>query len=79
MKCLEAKHYPALAKRAPRPAASAAAGPSKAADKPAANSAAGQIAGIMAGMDYYVYSTRDPLLLLLPAYSFVRMQSNNRW
>ncbi|KAL3143752.1 hypothetical protein ABBQ32_003584 [Trebouxia sp. C0010 RCD-2024] len=53
VKCMEAKHDPSLAKRAPRPAAEAAAadvaGPSKAAKKPAANSAAGQIAGIMAG------------------------------
>ena len=49
MKCLEAKHDPALAKRAQRPVAADAAGPSKPAEKPAANSAAGQIAGIMAG------------------------------
>lgn len=53
---MEAKHDPSLAKRAPRPAAEAAAadvaGPSKAAKKPAANSAAGQIAGIMAGMRF---------------------------
>lgn len=52
VKCLEAKHDPSLAKRAPRPAAAAeaadVAGPSKA-KKPAPNSAAGQIAGIMAG------------------------------
>lgn len=52
VKCIEAKHDPSLAKRAPKPAAAPstdAAGPSKPAQKPAANSAAGQIAGIMAG------------------------------
>lgn len=52
MKCIEAKHDPSLAKRAPKPAAAPstdAAGPSKPAQKPAPNSAAGQIAGIMAG------------------------------
>lgn len=59
VKCLEAKHDPALAKRAPRPAAADAAGPSKAAQKPAANSAAGQIAGIMAGVCCNVHA---PLL-----------------
>ena len=52
MKCIEAKHDPSLAKRAPKPAAAPstdAAGPSKPAQKSAPNSAAGQIAGIMAG------------------------------
>ncbi|KAL0023387.1 hypothetical protein WJX79_001953 [Trebouxia sp. C0005] len=52
VKCIEAKHDPSLAKRAPKPAAAPstdAAGPSKPAQKPAPNSAAGQIAGIMAG------------------------------
>lgn len=62
VKCLEAKHDPALAKRAPRPAAADAAGPSKAAQKPAANSAAGQIAGIMAGMCGVARTITVPLL-----------------
>ena len=56
VKCLEAKHDPSSAKRAPRPAAAgpstdgAAAGLSKAAPKAAPNSAVNQIAGIMAGI-----------------------------
>lgn len=66
MKCLEAKHDPALAKRAPRPVAADAAGPSKAAERPAANSAAGQIAGIMAGTAFYAYGIIDALLSLTP-------------
>ncbi len=52
VKCIEAKHDPSLAKRAPKPSAAPstdAAGPSKPAQKAAPNSAAGQIAGIMAG------------------------------
>ena len=52
VKCIEAKHDPSLAKRAPKPAAAPstdAAGPSKPAQKAAPNSAAGQIGGIMAG------------------------------
>lgn len=55
VKCLEAKHDPSLAKRAPTPAAAgpstdgAAAGHSKAAPKAAPTSAVNQIAGIMAG------------------------------
>ncbi|KAL0049157.1 hypothetical protein WJX82_007778 [Trebouxia sp. C0006] len=52
VKCIEAKHDPSLAKRAPKPAAAPstdAAAPSKPAQKAAPNSAAGQIAGIMAG------------------------------
>lgn len=58
VKCLEAKHDPSLAKRAPKPAAvpssaGDAAGPSKPAQKPAPNSAAGQIAGIMAGTVFF--------------------------
>ena len=62
VKCLEAKHDPALAKRAPKPVAADAAGASKAGEKPAANSAAGQIAGIMAGEACDIYSRVDPLL-----------------
>ena len=53
VKCLEAKHDPSLAKRAPAAVSSAdgdAAGPSKPAQKPTPNSVAGQIAGIMGGM-----------------------------
>ncbi|KAL0020891.1 hypothetical protein WJX77_007890 [Trebouxia sp. C0004] len=52
VKCIEAKHDPSLAKRAPKPAAAPstdAAGPSKPTQGLAPNSAAGQIAGIMAG------------------------------
>lgn len=52
VKCLEAKHDPSLAKRAPAAVSSAdgdAAGPSKPAQKPTPNSVAGQIAGIMGG------------------------------